>query len=60
MPLRLFLLVRSESACVRKEMVIERENTGYVFLLYVSIMLLINFIQQEFVLKPELQSLDLV
>lgn len=31
-----------------------------VFLLYVSIMLLITFMQQEFVLMPELQSLDLV
>jgi len=31
-----------------------------VFLLYVSVMLVITFLQQEFVLMPELQSFDLV
>ncbi len=31
-----------------------------VFLLYVSVMLIITFLQQEFVLLPELQNLDIV
>ena len=30
------------------------------FLLYVSVMLIITFLQQEFVLLPELQHLDIV
>ena len=34
--------------------------TGYYFLLYVSVMLIITFLQQEFVLLPELQNLDIV
>ena len=32
----------------------------YLFLLYVSVMLIITLLQQEFVLLPELQSFDLV
>ena len=32
----------------------------YLFLLYVSVMLVITFIQQEFVLMPELNNFDLV
>ena len=32
----------------------------HLFLLYVSVMLIITFLQQEFVLLPELQSLDIV
>ncbi len=35
-------------------------KTGNVFLLYVGVMLVITFLQQEFVLMPELQSFDLV
>lgn len=31
-----------------------------IFLLYISVMLIITFLQQEFVLLPELQSFDLV
>ena len=31
-----------------------------LFLLYVSVMLIITFLQQEFVLLPELQNLDIV
>lgn len=34
-------------------------NTG-IFLLYVSVMLIITYLQQEFVLIPELQSFDIV
>ena len=40
-----------------------KQNTNYsafLFLLYVSVMLIITFLQQEFVLLPELQSFDLV
>lgn len=36
------------------------ESTRYKFLLYVSVMLIITFLQQEFVLLPELQSFNLV
>lgn len=32
----------------------------FIFLLYVSVMLIIIFLQQEFVLLPELQNLDIV
>ena len=32
----------------------------YIFLLYVSVMLIITFLRQEFVLLPELQNLDIV
>ncbi len=32
----------------------------YYFLLYVSVMLVITFLQQEFVLLPELQNLDII
>ena len=36
-------------------------NDGFLFfLLYVSVMLIITFLQQEFVLLPELQNLDIV
>lgn len=32
----------------------------FLFLLYVSVMLIITFLQQEFVLLPELQNLDII
>lgn len=32
----------------------------FIFLLYVSVMLIITFLQQEFVLLPELQNLDII
>lgn len=32
----------------------------FLFLLYVSVMLVITFLQQEFVLLPELQNLDII
>ena len=32
----------------------------FIFLLYVSVMLIIIFLQQEFVLLPELQNLDII
>lgn len=36
------------------------ENQSIItFLLYVSVMLIITFLQQEFVLLPELQNLDI-
>jgi len=35
-------------------------NNRSLFLLYVSVMLIITFLQQEFVLLPELQNLDIV
>lgn len=35
-------------------------NNRSLFLLYVSVMLIITFLQQEFVLLPELQNLDLI
>ena len=35
-------------------------NNKYLFLLYVGVMLIITFLQQEFVLMPELQNFDLV
>lgn len=35
-------------------------RNNYIFLLYVSVMLIITFLQQEFVLLPELQNLDIV
>ncbi len=38
----------------------KQKTSGYIFLLYVSIMLIITLIQQEFVLLPELQNFDLV
>ncbi len=37
------------------------ENQSIItFLLYVSVMLIITFLQQEFVLLPELQNLDII
>lgn len=36
------------------------KSNVYIFLLYVSVMLIITFLQQEFVLMPELQNFDLV
>lgn len=35
-------------------------NSRTVFLLYTSVMLVITFLQQEFVLLPELQSIDII
>ncbi len=35
-------------------------RNNYIFLLYVSVMLIITFLQQEFVLLPELQNLDIL
>ena len=35
-------------------------NARALFLLYVSVMLIITFLQQEFVLLPELQNLDII
>lgn len=32
----------------------------FLFLLYVSVMLIITFLQQEYVLLPELQNLDII
>ena len=32
----------------------------FIFLLYVIVMLIIIFLQQEFVLLPELQNLDII
>lgn len=37
-----------------------QNNYKFLFLLYVSVMLIITFLQQEFVLLPELQNLDIV
>lgn len=37
-----------------------KSNHKTIFLLYVSVMLIITFLQQEFVLLPEFQSFDLV
>lgn len=37
-----------------------KSNSNALFLLYVSVMLVITFLQQEFVLLPELQNLDIV
>ena len=40
-----------------------KQNTNYsafLFLLYVSVMLIITFLQQEFVLLPELHNFDIV
>ena len=36
------------------------KSNVYIFLLYVSVVLIITFLQQEFVLMPELQNFDLV
>lgn len=36
------------------------DSSASLFLLYVSMMLVITFLQQEFVLTPELQNIDLV
>ena len=37
------------------------ENQSIItFLLYVSVMLIITFLQHEFVLLPELQNLDII
>jgi len=37
------------------------ENQSIItFLLYVSVMLIITFLQQKFVLLPELQNLDII
>ena len=41
-------------------MVVSQNDKSSLFLLYVSVMLIITYLQQEFVLLPELQSLDLV
>lgn len=38
----------------------EHKPYSYIFLLYVSVMLVITFLQQEFVLLPELQNLDII
>lgn len=38
----------------------QRRVTIDLFLLYVSVMLVITFLQQEFVLLPELQNLDII
>lgn len=35
-------------------------NKQHLFLLYVSVMLIITFLQQEFILLPELQAIDIV
>ena len=35
-------------------------RNNYIFLLYVSVMLIITFLQQEFVLLPKLQNLDII
>lgn len=35
-------------------------NKIYLFLLYVSVMLFVTFLQQEYVLLPELQNIDII
>ena len=36
------------------------QRSSIYFLLYVSVILIITFLQQEFVLLPELQSIDII
>ena len=42
------------------ERIIKERTTINIFLLYVSVMLVITFLQQEFVLLPELRNLDII
>lgn len=37
-----------------------QRNSVFIFLLYVSVMLVVTFLQQEFVLLPELQNIDII